>query len=112
VPLVVLWVKWKKGSHLDNGKGLPGAVADDDVADVRSLRRQTGLETVEDAERGIAGAERRQGKVRVGGCEDATGSRSGRVSWIGRGPSGEEAEWELCGSLALGLDDGNAAAAK
>jgi hypothetical protein len=58
VPPVVLWVRWKKSSHLDNVNGLPCAVVDDDVADVRSIRRKTGLETVEDAERGIASAER------------------------------------------------------
>ncbi|KAJ7815129.1 hypothetical protein B0H13DRAFT_2463274 [Mycena leptocephala] len=38
--------EWKKGSHLDNGKPLPDAVVDDYVANVRSIRRQTGLETV------------------------------------------------------------------
>jgi hypothetical protein len=50
VLLAVLWVRWRKSSDLDDGKCLRGAVVDDDVADVRSIRRQTGLETAEDAD--------------------------------------------------------------
>jgi hypothetical protein len=46
---IVLVVRWKKGSHLDNGKPVPGALVDDDVANVRSLLSLTALETVNEA---------------------------------------------------------------
>jgi hypothetical protein len=35
---IVLCVRLKKGSHLDNGKRLPGVVVDEDVANVRRIR--------------------------------------------------------------------------
>jgi hypothetical protein len=74
-------IRWKKGSRLDNGKPLPDAVVDDDVANAHSIHRQTGLETVNEtvefvlqcgpddgdtAEEGATDAERGIGEVRAG----------------------------------------------